>query len=203
MIKLISFDLQGTISNSNFSDTFWLKILPEKYSKHYNIGIQEAKDNLKNFFKEVGKYDFKYYDEKYWENLLNFNTKYELEKIDKPKLDLKILDFISKSKIPCVIFSTTTHTFIDFELGEYQALFKTCISTLEDFHIAGKPAIAFKKLATMFKIDPQEILHIGDNLEMDIKNPQTAGCKTLLYEDNLYKKLTKFLLKREGNDYSN
>ncbi len=198
MIKLISFDLQGTISNSNFSDTFWLKILPEKYAKHYNIGIQEAKDNLKIFFNEVGKYDFKYYDEKYWENLLNFNTKYELEKIDKPKLDLKILDFISKSKIPCVIFSTTTHTFIDFELGEYQALFKTCISTLEDFHIAGKPAIAFKKLATMFKMDPQEILHIGDNWEMDIKNPQTAGCKTLLYEDNLYKKLTKFLLRREG-----
>ena len=123
---------------------------------------------------------------------MNFDTKYELEKIDKPKLDLKILEFISKSKIPCVIFSTTTHTFIDFELGEYQSLFKACISTLEDFHIAGKPAIAFTKLASMFKIKPQEILHIGDSLEMDIKNPQIAGCKTLLYEDDLYKKITNF-----------
>ena len=41
MIKYISLDLQGTLSDSKFSDNFWLEIIPQKYSEKFNIDFNK------------------------------------------------------------------------------------------------------------------------------------------------------------------
>ena len=41
MIKYLSLDLQGTLSDSKFSDNYWLEILPKKYSEYFKISINE------------------------------------------------------------------------------------------------------------------------------------------------------------------
>ena len=80
MIKYISLDLQGTLSDSKFSDNFWLEIIPQKYSEKFNIDLQEAKRILKEKFKGYGIYNILYYDDKYWSEYLEFDTKEELDK---------------------------------------------------------------------------------------------------------------------------
>lgn len=56
MIKYLSLDLQGTLSDSKFSDYFWLEILPRKYSEFFKVSVDEAKCILKEKFKEYGVY---------------------------------------------------------------------------------------------------------------------------------------------------
>ena len=62
MIKYISLDLQGTLSDSKFSDYFWIEFIPQKYSEKNKISIQSAKEILKQKFKEYGVYNILYYE---------------------------------------------------------------------------------------------------------------------------------------------
>ena len=99
MIKYISLDLQGTLSNSKFSDNFWLEIIPQKYAEKFNLSVDDAKQILKQKFKEYGVYNILYYDDKYWSEYLNFDTKQELDKSRiKPEINENLLTYINKIK---------------------------------------------------------------------------------------------------------
>ena len=124
MIKYLSLDLQGTLSDSRFSDYYWLEILPKKYSEHFNTSIDEAKKILKEKFKEYGVYNILYYNDKYWSKYLKFDTNKELnESIIKPEINGELYNFISVLRIPKIIISTTTNLFINFELEEKVKIF--------------------------------------------------------------------------------
>ena len=51
--------------------------------------------------------------------------------------------------------------------------------------IAGKPKIAFEKVCLELGVLPSEILHIGDNQEMDIANGKMAGVDTFYFDNKL------------------
>jgi len=180
--KIISFDLQGTISNSNFSDYFWLILLPELYSRKNNLSLQESKNELINFFKHIGKYDYRYYDHRYW--LKELGLKWSFNQVVKaiklsPSFYPEIEGLIKKlyKKVPLIILSTTTREFIDIELNKYSNYFNHIFSTIDDLAIAGKPPTAFEKVAAELGKKNNSFLHIGDSLEMDIENANKAGWK--------------------------
>lgn len=186
MIKYISLDLQGTLSDSKFSDNFWLEIIPRKYSEKKNISINEAKEILKQKFKEYGVYNILYYDDKYWAKTLNFDTKEELDKSNiRPNINKKLYDFFNYINLPKIIISTTTNLFIDYELGERTKDFEKVYSCVDYFRYGGKTKEIYQKIAKDLNVRPQEILHIGDNLLMDVKNAQKAGVNAILYDDNI------------------
>ena len=185
MIKCLSFDLQGTLSNSEISNNFWLEILPQKYANKNNINIKEAKNVLKEYFKEIGIYDIKYYDDKYWSDKLIFNTIFELDSNEiKTRLNIKLLDFINTISLPKIIISTTTNLFIDYELSVNKRIFEKVYSCVDDFNIGGKSSEIYRKVLEEININPEEMLHIGDNYEMDIKNAERVGIRTILYKNN-------------------
>lgn len=197
MIKYVSFDLQGTLSSSKFSDYFWLEMLPKLYAKHNKIGLEEAKTYLKDYFKKIGKYDIKYYDNKYWEKELDFKTEEVLESmIIKPSFN-KIIDLIDKIDLPIIIITTTTSVFVDYELGSKKDKFYKIYSCCDDFHIGGKTKEVYNRVLSDLNIKKDELLHIGDNLEMDIDNCNQAGVKAIYYdlskEEKVIKEIEKIL----------
>ncbi len=192
MIKILSLDLQGTLSASKFSDNYWLEILPQKYSHQYKISIEEAKNILKEKFKEYGIYNILYYDDKYWSNYLKFDTREELDKCNiKPEIDMELYDFISTIKLPKIIISTTTNLFIEIELKEKQKEFDKIYSCVDYFKTGGKTKQIYEKICKELKVKPNEILHIGDNKIMDIENAQKAGINTILFSNNTQEVIQK------------
>ncbi len=188
MIKYISLDLQGTLSNSKFSDNFWLEIIPQKYAQKFNISIDSAKQILKEKFKEYGVYNILYYDDKYWSEFLCFNTLEELNKSKiKPEINKELYTYINKIKLPKIIISTTTDLFINYELKEKVKNFEKIYSCCDYFKIGGKTKEVFEKISKELNVKPEEILHIGDNILMDIENARKAGVNAILYDDNTQK----------------
>lgn len=186
MIKYISLDLQGTLSDSKFSDYFWLELIPQKYAEKNNINIEEAKKILKQEFKNYGVYNILYYDDKYWSKLLNFDTKQELDKFTiRPKINEKMYEYIMKIDLPKIIISTTTNLFINYELGEKIKSFEKIYSCVDYFKTAGKTKEVYEKVAKELNVKQSEILHIGDNLVMDVENAKKAGINSILYSDDL------------------
>lgn len=188
MIKYISLDLQGTLSNSKFSDNFWLEIIPKKYSEKFRVSIDEAKQILKQKFKEYGVYNILYYDDKYWSKYLNFNTEEELEKSKiKPEINEELYKYINQISLPKIIVSTTTDLFINYELEEKVNNFEKIYSCVDYFKIGGKTKEVFNKISKELNVRSEEILHIGDNYLMDVENAKKAGINAILYDDNIEK----------------
>lgn len=188
MIKYISLDLQGTLSNSKFSDNFWFEIIPQKYAEKFKITIEEAKQVLKQKFKEYGVYNILYYDDKYWAQYLNFDVKQELDQsLIIPSINKEIYEYFDKINLPKIIISTTTDLFINYELKEKVKDFEKIYSCVDYFKIGGKTKEVYQKVAKELNVNPEEILHIGDNSLMDVENAKKAGVNAILYDDNIEK----------------
>ena len=161
MIKYISLDLQGTLSNSKFSDNFWLEILPKKYSEHFDISIDEAKKTLKEKFKEYGVYNILYYDDKYWAEYLKFDTNEELSLSGiKPQINQELYNFINTLDLPKIMISTTTNLFINAELEDKVKMFDKIYSCVDYFKIGGKTENVYKVICEELNIKPSEMVHI-------------------------------------------
>ena len=196
MIKVLSLDLQGTLSNSNFSDFFWLELLPEKYAKKFNTSIDQAKEILKEEFKQYGKYNILYYDDKYWSNYLEFDTLEELKKfIIQPTINTELYNLIQNISVPKIIISTTTDLFIDYELKDNQKDFEKIYSCVDYFQTGGKTKEVFSAVCKELNVSPNEVLHIGDSKTMDYENAIQAGVNAILYDGDINK------LKADLNKY--
>lgn len=187
MIKYVSWDLQGTLSAAGFSDNFWLELLPAAYAVKHGCDVAAAKAQLWGQFKAMGKYDLRYYDDAYWADQLDFDTMDIMQHADmQPSLDVALLAHIARLAVPSIILSTTTHRFINYELGDEKGLFAHTYSCVDDFHSGGKTEEVYRAVAQQLGVEPDEILHIGDNEEMDIVNAEQAGVCTLHYTGDTF-----------------
>lgn len=178
---LISLDMQGTVTDSRFSDTVWLEILPSVYAKRFSVPVDVAKQNLGSLFKTYGPYDYRYYDWKYWIRL--WGLPYGFDDIirligQRPNTYPMAMRFIEKAhklRIPLIITSSTTHDFIQKELGPAAGFFQNRFSSLEDFGIAGKPPELYDRISAFVGVQPARMVHIGDSRTMDVDNAIAAG----------------------------
>jgi len=189
--KLICFDLQGTLSNADFSDYFWFEVLPLLYkqSKGY-LSIEEAKSELKKIFGEYGKYDYRYYSVSYWIKELGLNMT-EDEAILLIKKDsvfygdtLFLIQELNKTNC-VIILSTTVRSFIKKELNGREELFQKTYSALDDFNSPGKTKEVYEQLARDYNIEPNEAINIGDNEEMDIVNSSKANWDNFFFDKKI------------------
>ena len=183
---VVSFDMQGTLTDSAFSDEFWLEVLPQLYARRHNMPLERAKSELRDFFARIGKYDYRYYSLQYWLDELGISAQDALKRIEsRPQFfdDTRLLLEELKDRVTPVIVTSATREFIERELGDNKKYFKAVYSTLDDLNIAGKPAEVYKRIAQSLRVPPCRILHVGDSKEMDVDNARTAGCATFFFDN--------------------
>lgn len=179
--EYISFDLQGTLSDSRFSDEFWMELLPKLYAKTLKLSEKEAKLELASFFRSVGPYDYRYYDWRYWATKLNLSLSFDdlvgglrHKPLIFPSMR-SLIEELHHKALPLLIISSTTNDFIQEELGDLRPLFTGIFSSLDDLGIAGKPAHLYTEICKTLRVDPHSVLHIGDSQVMDVINASNAG----------------------------
>lgn len=187
---LISFDLQGTLTDSAFSDEFWLEYIPSVYAERHSIPLPEAKQQLWDRFKQYGKYDSRYYSVRYWLDELHLNEPFPaiVNRLHhKPRFFTPMHTLVRRlsKKYPLIIISTTTREFIDTELADKRKFFLNAWSTLDDLGIAGKTAESYTLIARSLALPPERILHIGDSREMDADNAVKAGYRIYRFDPSV------------------
>lgn len=185
--EVVSFDLQGTLSDSAFSDEFWLETLPLLYSKKKGISLEAAKQTLNQKFKDWGKYDYRYYSLKYWLDELDLTIAFAdviKQMKNKPLFFEEMKALLSElyGKTKLIIISSTTREFIDLELGDNKRYFDNVYSSLDDFSIPGKPVNLYKQISLILNVNPSNMIHIGDSKDMDIDNAKDAGFETFFFD---------------------
>lgn len=190
MIKYISFDLDGALSNERFDKVLWNEELPKLYAKEKGVNIHEAEQYVfAEFYRALFvekihnftdvEYWFRRHNLNNWEELL-----YDMRKHFYIYDDAKALVEYLKVKYKLVIISSSERSMLDVKLKNEQLVlnFERIFSTPSDFKISMKNKEAFLRLLHELGIGKEELIHIGDSKHMDLESPKAVGIQSYLID---------------------
>jgi HAD superfamily hydrolase (TIGR01549 family) len=191
MIKVISFDFDGTIATHKFADNFWLKGVPKLYAKQNHINLKAAQKYLIEEYDKIGDKRIEWYDPAYWFNRFKLNSDWnDLLKQYQQSVEIypdvvPVLKRLSQS-YPLIISSNAKREFIDTQLGfsNLKQYFIHIFSSTSDFHTVKKVTDFYGMICTKLSIKPQEMAHVGDHKEFDYLSPQKLGITAFYLDRN-------------------
>lgn len=183
MIKVISFDLDGTISNDTFDKILWNKELPKLVAQRHQLSFDEAEKHVfaefyrALFIERIDNFtDVAYWFERHgltdWEALLCDMKQHFFIYPDAQE----IIEYLHP-KYELVILSSSERTMIEIKLEDnpITSYFTKILSTPSDFKIPMKNKTALKNLLDLLQIEAHEIVHVGDSKHMDYENAMAVG----------------------------
>ncbi len=200
MSKIISFDMDGTLVDPEYTDWVWLHGIPRLYAEKMNIAFEEAKDFVVGEYLKVGEGAIEWYDIKYWLRFFKLEKNWKdlmLQHADKIKIYPDVDDLLGrlKGKFPIILTSNAGREFIDIEmevtrLGRY---FDRIFSATSDFGQVKKTAGFYRRICEALGVHPQEIVHVGDHYEFDYVAPRSLGINAF-YLDRSGEKNGEFVI---------
>jgi putative hydrolase of the HAD superfamily len=199
-IKVISFDMDGTLVDYEFVNSVWFEGIPKLYAQKENISFEDAREYVKKEYNKVGEERMEWYNIQYW--LKNFGLNDSWKDIltsfrHKARVYPEVPEILAdlNGKYDLIISSNSPREFLDIELEETKIrdYFKCIFSTTSDFKQIKKTIDVYNKICNKIKISPQEIIHVGDNWNFDFTIPKKLGI-TSYYLDRSKQKKGKFII---------
>ncbi|MEN3035106.1 MAG: HAD family hydrolase [Candidatus Methanosuratincola sp.] len=191
-ISTVSFDMDGTLVTPSFANLIWLEVLPQLVSESWGIGVDEAKAQLFADYKSIGPNRMEWYDLSYW------TKRYRLE-INPRKLLLEYKEAVAvypevvevledlRDRFDLIVTSNSHRLFLDVTSEPLERYFKRKFSTISDFGMM-KDTASYRRVCEELGIKPDEMVHVGDSLELDYVRARRAGVRAF-YLDRERKKL--------------
>jgi putative hydrolase of the HAD superfamily len=182
MPKYISFDMDGTLIDPEFTDWVWLHGIPTLYAQKYGIPFEKARTSVEMEYRKVGEGAIEWYDIKYWFRLFQLEMPWQVlmeQYIDKINIYPDVNPILErlKNKFSLILTSNAGREFIDIEmeatgLGKY---FDRIFSATSDFGDVKKTVRFYHRICEILGTNPHEIVHVGDHFEFDYLVPRTLG----------------------------
>jgi len=182
MAKFISFDMDGTLVDPEFTDWVWGHGIPTLYAEKAGLPFEEAKGFVVKEYLKVGEGAIEWYDIKYWFRFFQLEESWKVlmeRYADKIKVypDVHPLLERLRDRYPLVLTSNAGREFIHMEmeatgLGRY---FNQIFSATSDFGEVKKTAGFYQRICRVLEASPQEIVHVGDHYEFDYLVPGSVG----------------------------
>jgi len=200
MAKIISFDMDGTIVDPEFTDWVWCRGIPTLYAEKTGRSFEEAKAFVEREYRKVGEGAIEWYDIKYWFDFFQLDKSWKVlmeHYIDKINVYQDVNHILErlKNRFPLVLTSNAGREFIDVEmeatgLGKY---FDHIFSATSDFHLVKKTADFYRRICEILEVDPHEVVHIGDHYEFDYLVPRSMGIQAF-YLDRSSDQMGEFII---------
>ena len=182
MAKIVSFDMDGTLVDPEFTDWVWGHGIPTLYAEKAGLPFEEAKGFVVKEYLKVGEGAIEWYDIKYWFRFFQLQESWKVlmeRYADKIKVypDVHPLLERLRDRYPLVLTSNAGREFIHMEmeatgLGRY---FNQIFSATSDFGKVKKTAGFYQRICRVLEASPQEIVHVGDHYEFDYLVPGSVG----------------------------
>jgi len=182
MPKFISFDMDGTLVDPEFTDWVWGHGLPLLYARKTGLSFDEAKAFVEKEYQKVGEGAIEWYDIKYWLRLFRIDQDWKTlmgQYVDKISI-YRDADHILRrlnGRFALVLTSNAGREFIDMEMettgiGKY---FKHVFSATSDYRMVKKTADFYRQICEVLHVGPYEVVHVGDHFEFDYVVPLSIG----------------------------
>ena len=184
-VKIISFDLDGTLVKSTYANSVWLEGVPKLYAKEKNLPLDFVKKYVFQEYYKVGENKKEWYDIDWWFKHFKLNSSWQ-ELLNEYRFSVELypdtIDTIKKfsNKFDLIIISNAKKEFIDIQIEEtkIRKYFLYAFSSISDFNTVKKIPQVYKEICDKLKIKTNEIIHIGDSKEFDFESPKKVGVKS-------------------------
>ena len=182
MIKIISFDFDGTIAKHTFADAFWLEGVPALYAKQHHVDVEAAKKYLFEEYDKIGDNRIEWYDPGYWFDRFDLQADWKkmlLQYRENVEVYPEVPSVLKRlsTQFSLIISSNAKKEFIDVQLrqNKLSGYFDQIFSSTSDFHTVKKVTDFYAMICKKLRIQPQEMIHVGDHKEFDYLSPQKLG----------------------------
>ncbi len=200
-LRIISFDVDGTLVDLEYNDLIWFKEIPELVAKKKKISFEKSLKYVHEEYAKLGEHNLNWYDINYW--ISYFGIEISPDKIfEKYEPQVKIYpEVISlleelKKKYTLIVITAMPREFLIPKMKNLEKYFKFSFSALSDFKELKNSEI-YSKISKALKVPPKQILHIGDHWEFDYLAARKAGMNAI-YLDRSNIKKRKFTINSLG-----
>jgi FMN phosphatase YigB (HAD superfamily) len=184
MPKYISFDMDGTLIDPEFTDWVWGHGIPTLYAEKNGISFEESKAFVEGEYRKVGEQAIEWYDIKYWFQFFQLEMHWQtlMERyIDKINVYPDVNHTLArlKKRFSLILTSNAGREFIDIELKAtgLEMYFDRIFSATSDFSEVKKTIGFYHRICQILGANPPEIVHVGDHYEFDYLIPQQLGIR--------------------------
>lgn len=185
-IKIISFDVEGTLISHRFSEIVWEKAIPRLYSEKKGIDFDSAKSFVFSEYEKIGEDRMEWYDINYWFNRFGLTNYRNLLMQYTDQISIypevrQVLDELGKYYMT-IINSNSAREFLELEISEIKSNFSHIFSAPSDFKQTKKSTLVYSEICKFLKVKPKEMVHIGDNWIHDFITPRKIGIMSFLLD---------------------
>jgi len=187
LVRVVSFDLEGTLVDMAFSDMVWNEGLPRLYALKVGLSLEEAKRVVLGEYKRVGEDRVEWYDICYWFKRLGLPgnprdliTSYA--GLVRPFSDaLTVLERLSRY-FRLIMVTNSNRLFVEVLAQPLIRYFSRVFSTTSDFGLLKRNPEAYRMVCKAIDVGPFEMVHIGDRVQDDFESPRRAGINAYLLD---------------------
>jgi HAD superfamily hydrolase (TIGR01549 family) len=191
-LKIISFDVDGTLVDLEYNDLIWFKEIPELIAKKKRISFEKSLKYVGEEYNKLGEHNLNWYDINYWVTYfgIKVSPKNILEKYEsKVKIFPEVASLLEelKKNFILIVITSMPREFLIPKMKKLEKYFKFSFSALSDFKELKNSEI-YSKISKTLNVRPAQILHIGDHWEFDYLAAQKAGMNAIYLDRSNTKK---------------
>jgi len=179
-IKVVSFDVEGTMVTTGFSSAIWFEMIPQRYAGRWGLSFEEATQKIRQEYDSLGDQQIDWYDVQYW------FTRFDLGQADiameelQPRVEyypetkgvLKKLGGVYKLSVA----SGSPRPFLKHLLRDTEHHFSSIFSSTSDFQQV-KTAEFYTGMCHRLRVEPGQVVHVGDHRQFDCLEPAAIGIR--------------------------
>ena len=180
MVRVISFDLCGTLVDCSFADLVWKEGVPLLYADKFGVSFEDAQKKVIAEYNKVGGDDIRYFQLEYWFHYFNFEkSHHDLVSAYKDMITTyeevpEVLERLSK-KYTLIVASLAHSDLLPSALSGIESYFDHIFSATSDFNYVRKHQRFYDDILTVLSLRPGDVVHIGDDYTADYEVPLTMG----------------------------
>jgi HAD superfamily hydrolase (TIGR01549 family) len=187
-IKVLSFDMDGTLVCPTFADEVWHRYLPSLRARKLRISLKEAERLCQLEYDEIGDGRKEWYDLDYW--IKRFGLEVEKERIfldcaKEVRLYPEVRQVLERlrKEYQLVVYTNAPRDFTKFQLevSGIAPFFSRVYSSLTDFGEVKKKE-SFSSILSQLEIGPNQMVHVGDHPKFDFEVPRSLGITAYLVD---------------------
>lgn len=177
-IKVVSFDVEGTLVTPDFSYAIWFEAIPRRYAEKHGIDFIQAKAVVEEEYKKVGDQRLEWYDVWYWFKRLDLGVPIQAMQGCRDRVSyypevMDVLESLS-GKYTLSIASGSPREFLVHLLKDIEPNFTKIFSSVSDYKQLKTPEF-YREMCRVLGVKPEQVVHVGDNWQFDVQSPSEIG----------------------------
>ena len=179
-VTVVSFDVEGTLVTPDFSYAIWFEAIPRRYAQRNGIGFEQAKKLVEEEYQKVGDQKLEWYDIRYWFDKLDLGIAEPVMERCRSRVRYypEVRDVLSSlsGRYQLAIASASSREFLRHLLQDIEPYFTSVFSSISDYRRLKTPEF-YRKMCQALGVQPEEVVHVGDNWQSDFIAPSEIGIR--------------------------